>query len=420
MKFRTSTALAVVLALAPASAFAAAEWNFSDVDADGNLELSEREFENVSRAAFDDWDQNLDQRVSGNELYRGVFLAWDSDRDSELTDTEYREGYNAWFGDDVQPEFEAIAGEDNVIGEEEFASGLRDTDALADFEIGDEGLDRQAFGNALFNLYDADDDGNVVEEEYSDFGDTRLTAAAGDMQANDPVAPAASAATDDSAAIQAEEVVALPDWQMENYYTEGLSVEHMTNDMEVYGPTGEEIGSIENVVFARDGNVLSLVAEVGGFWDMFDTHVNVPWDEVEYVEGRFAIPVTEENVDDYDLVKTSYLTVEQAESEIEALDENLTTGPRAFRADELIGDYVRIRNGENRRQYGYVRDLIVQDGRLQAVVVNPSTGYGVAGPYAYPYYGYGWNPGGIYYDMPYEQEEVIAADRVEYERFGYN
>jgi hypothetical protein len=407
---RASTALALVLALAPASAMAAAEWTYSDIDADGNLELTDREFEPVSRGVFAAWDDNRDERMTTGEFHDGLFTAWDADDDMNLTEQEYTEGFAAWFGSDARPAFDEIAGDDDLIAEDEFAEGLEEADALADFEFGEEGLDAEAFDDALYGVYDRDADDIITTEEYGEFADTSLTGM--DMTE--------TTGSIDANAIETPEVVALPGWDTEALYTDGISVEYLLDEAELHGAEGE-IGSVENVIFSPDGNVLSIIAQVGGFWDMFDTHVNIPWEEVQFAGGILTVPVSEENVEDYSVLKDDYLTAEEAAQDTEVVEDDLETGPRAFRATELIGDYARIREGENGfANYGYVNDIIIRDGQIAAVVVEPDAGYGVTGGYyAYPYRGYGYGPGSPYYDMPYDQAEVVEADEFEYDRLAY-
>jgi hypothetical protein len=84
------------------------------------------------------------------------------------------------------------------------------------------------------------------------------------------------------------------------------------------------------------------------------------------------------------------------------------TAPRVWRAGELVDDYVRLLDGDGVANYGYVDDILVNDGQIEAVVVRPDVTWGAPGLYAYPYYGYGygWYPGSIYYDLPYDRTEV--------------
>ena len=64
--------------------------------------------------------------------------------------------------------------------------------------------------------------------------------------------PAAAGAQD----IQAE-VISLPEWSYDELYTDGISVEELL-DAFVQGPTGEDIGDVENVVSGRTARCCRL------------------------------------------------------------------------------------------------------------------------------------------------------------------
>lgn len=210
------------------------------------------------------------------------------------------------------------------------------------------------------------------------------------------------------------EVVKLSSWNMNDAYRDGMRTDALL-DAEVRGRNGEEIGEVEDVIFDADGKIASVIAEVGGFWDIGDTTVNVPWNKVtvgadlEYVQ----VPVTEDSVDDYPLFEDRRLTAEAAGGKTGAVDDDVETGRRAFRATELIGDYVYLRDG---RGYGYLDDVLFdKSGEITAVVVRPDRAYGRAGRYAYPWYGYGagFAPGREYYQLPYTAEDVRGTEPVD-------
>lgn len=229
---------------------------------------------------------------------------------------------------------------------------------------------------------------------------------------------AAGAATPALAQAVEADVIALNEWRYDELYTEGMSAENFIDEVEVYGATGEEIGDVEDIIANQDGEIIAVIAEVGGFWDIGDTHVSIPWDEVEVTAGRVTVPLTEETVEDYGLFDQEYLTAENVSGEVVGGVDAAETGPRSFRLSELIGDYARLRGEDDEMvNYGYVRDVMIQDGRIAAVVVNPDVGYGAPGYYtAYPYYGYGYAPGSRYYDMPYAEGEVGEMQEFEYDR----
>ena len=226
--------------------------------------------------------------------------------------------------------------------------------------------------------------------------------------------------------VQPDEVITMSQWRYDDLYTGGSnSVEQFIDDVAVYGTDGEEIGDVENIIFGPDDRVISVVAEVGGFWDIGDTHVNIPWDQVELAPGGdgITVPVTQQNVEDYGFEPDQIVTAEEAATEVETVDDDLETGERAWRATELIGDYARLRDsegeGQGYRNYGYVHDIIVRDGQIAAVVVQPNAGWGTRGFRAFPWYGYGvgWGPGRTYYDMPYGREDIGEMEAFDYGRF---
>lgn len=192
---------------------------------------------------------------------------------------------------------------------------------------------------------------------------------------------------------------------------------------DVVDGNGAQIGDVEDIVLDDDGNVVALIAEVGGFWDIGDTHVSVPWDMVLIgVEGSVAIPVTEDNIAEFDLFASSSLPKDDgiAEEIVEGVDDQgLGTG--LWRASELIGDYVRVQDdSENWVNFGYVSDLLVEDGTISATLVSTTARYG-PGTYAYPYRGgtvegYGlWRPDAASQDLP-----VLVGDATSMPPFDMN
>lgn len=197
-------------------------------------------------------------------------------------------------------------------------------------------------------------------------------------------------------------------WPDEDVYAEDAWSVDQFFGRDVMGPSGEQIGDVEDVVINDDGTVVALIAEVGGFWDIGDTHVSVPWDRVDIgQDGSVTIPLTQDTINDYDLFDTSGLP-EGADFSGEVVegvdDEELGTG--LWRASDLMSDYVRV-VGEDATwvNFGYVSDLIVLDGTIDATIVSTTARYG-PGTYAYPYRrapanGYGmWRPAASTYDLP--------------------
>jgi sporulation protein YlmC with PRC-barrel domain len=215
------------------------------------------------------------------------------------------------------------------------------------------------------------------------------------------------------------EVEVLSDWSYDTLYTEGWSVENMFDEAEVVDITGEVIGDIENVIFSNEGEVLGIIAQVGGFWDIGDTHVHVPWDEVTITSGigQVQVPVTEETVDDYDVFGGYWdeqVITEADTDETQPVEDDLIAGADIFKATDLIGEYAYLSDGA---RYGYISDIIVGSDMISAIVTDAGA-YGRPGYYAYPY-NYGVNPMTTQrYDMPYSAEEIDTIENFDYEQLA--
>lgn len=217
------------------------------------------------------------------------------------------------------------------------------------------------------------------------------------------------------------DIIPMAGWTYENIYAGGgWSVDRLIGTR-VRSAGGEDLGEVEDVIFGPDARVISIIAEIGGVWDLGDHHVGVPWGEVtvDHAEDVVTVPITEDTVSDYDAFEVSGLPGSRLGDAIQSgLDDAAIEG-RAWRATELVGDYARLRGADGvPLDYGYVSDMLIRDGRIAATVVDVSGGFGT-GNYAYPHYGYykyGWAPGDQYYDLPYGPGEVHEIDPFNYDQ----
>jgi hypothetical protein len=214
-------------------------------------------------------------------------------------------------------------------------------------------------------------------------------------------------------------VVSLTDWDYDNLYSNGWSIEKLIDEARVFGVEGEEIGDIENVLVSADGQILAIIAEVGGFLDIGDTHVSVPWDQVEFSPALdyIKVPVNDENVEEYSVFgEWGYITKPETQT-TQVVNDDLLTGPRVWKATELLDDYALLTGSLS---YGYVDDLIfTRGGALQAVIIDSDLAY-AGGARAFPYYGYGfgWTPASPYYNLPYSADEIAVIDTFDYDRMA--
>lgn len=217
-----------------------------------------------------------------------------------------------------------------------------------------------------------------------------------------------------------DNVEVLANWTYDPLYAEGWSVEYMFDESEIVNADGETIGDVENVIFSNDGKVLGIIAEIGGFLDIGDTHISVPWDEVTLARGidELTVLVTEANIGDYDVLGdydwgSEIVTKSDMQGSTAKVEDNIEAGPGIFKATDLIGDFAYLPEDIH---YGYIADIIVQDGMIGAVVTDAAA-YGRSGYYAYPYSYYGATPSvGARYDMPYEDVQIDTIESFDYSK----
>ena len=235
---------------------------------------------------------------------------------------------------------------------------------------------------------------------------------------------AARAQTASGNAEGAGHVVVLETWSYDPLCADGWSVDEMFDDTEVVGATGEKIGDVENLMSADDGTILAVVAQVGGFWDIGDAHVSIPWSEVTLsADGEtLMIPVTEETIEDYagfdgmnvfNRDDEKLFAVSEADA-TQVVSDDLEAGPMVFKATDLMNDLTCLNDDV---RYGYVSDILVSGEAISAILVD-AAGYGTPGDFAYPHYGYrGYSPYGTRYDLPCGSEQINMIERFGYDRF---
>lgn len=212
---------------------------------------------------------------------------------------------------------------------------------------------------------------------------------------------------------EAVSVTDLSAWSYDPLYANAWRVDRLI-DADVYSEDGEEIGEVEDILMAPDGTLTGIVVEGGGFLDIGDSHVRVAWEDVTFREGAMngapegvVVPLTDETLTDYSLFTNG--------------DAGPDIRPDEFRVSRVVNEPVRFREGA---AYGYIEDLLVSDGKVEALVIRPDVAYaGRRGPAAMPYYqdryGYGYGYGyGSYgaYVMPYAREDIDRLPTLELER----
>lgn len=128
---------------------------------------------------------------------------------------------------------------------------------------------------------------------------------------------------------------------------------------------------------------------------------------------RVTIPVTEETVENYSTWAENYLT--KGGTDVwRRVDDDVTTGPRLWKATQLIGNDAF---DDNNSGFGAIRDILFDNEKVTAVVLSTYAGYG-GGYRAVPYdrYGYRWNPDGSRYSLVYTGDELRRLPVFDYQR----
>ncbi|MFL0692609.1 MAG: PRC-barrel domain-containing protein [Agrobacterium tumefaciens] len=467
------TALALILAAgAPAMANSTAPDNQASQVGDRasqNASAQTGQIDQYSASAFSRWDANNNDRLDDGEFSQGLHQNW-SGESGELDQAAFESNWGNWFSSE-RPDFSEIdENSDDRISETELRAALADTDLRGNWQGAEDGyLTREKFQAGVNAVGDRNRDGSLDQAEVDavvsviavvapdqtetastqqDNVDNTIT------QTGQQQASAGNRAQNDGE-LRVGEIIPLRDWDTDTLHDSGWTAEALFGRT-VYGSGGEEIGDVEDLIIGANGDLVALVAEVGGIWDIGDTHVSVPWDQVSFREDRtVTIPVTEDNADDFSVIN-ELRTGNLSENVASGLDDE-ELGPRVWRASELIGDIARIRGAQagmetgdvqnnaaattqneqaaaatgdaqgrndmapgSRLGYGYVEDIVFQNDKVAAAIVNRDAGYGTRGRYAYPFYGYGygWAPGSRYYDLPYSRDDSVTLTPFDYDRIN--
>lgn len=142
---------------------------FGTLDANGDSYLDADEIAETADgdALFDAWDADRDSELDHDEIAGNAFRLWDFDRNGMISEAEWKDNAEIWYGPAGQPRvFADHDGDgDSELDADEFAESL-DTSAIGETWSAST-LNMQEFKNAYFELYDADNDGKVSEGEFT-------------------------------------------------------------------------------------------------------------------------------------------------------------------------------------------------------------------------------------------------------------
>jgi len=170
----------------------------------------------------------------------------------------------------------------------------------------------------------------------------------------------------------------------------------------VRGTRGEPVGHVIDLLVGDDGQVRTVLVELGPLFSVGSEAVGVPWPDVRVGPGLAYLQVPSDEV----------------RSGAYSLFTRTVEGPQAappqgeWRLRGLLGDFVALSDAP---RYGLMKDILFDNlGRARAVVVSRGAGpWGTAGDYAYPWNGYHASASGAFV-LPYRSSETLAFQHFDY------
>ena len=76
----------------------------------------------------------------------------------------------------------------------------------------------------------------------------------------------------------------------------GVTVDQL-EDMEIYGPNGEEIGDVDEVLVDASAKPVAVSADVGGFLGVGENDVVIGLDQVSHDGDHLKVSMTKEQIE---------------------------------------------------------------------------------------------------------------------------
>ncbi|EKE43898.1 hypothetical protein OCGS_1879 [Oceaniovalibus guishaninsula JLT2003] len=116
---------------------------------------------------YDAWDSDDSMSLTENEFATGVYSDWDRDNDGLISEEEYGLGANRWYGDDYDTAFtDYDADASGFIDQSEFGSNWDNEYYTGWDSDGDSELSDTEYSRGVYGLADRDQDTVIsIEEE---------------------------------------------------------------------------------------------------------------------------------------------------------------------------------------------------------------------------------------------------------------
>jgi sporulation protein YlmC with PRC-barrel domain len=184
-------------------------------------------------------------------------------------------------------------------------------------------------------------------------------------------------------------------------YTDRWSATEMLN-APVRTETGEPVGHVADLIVGNDGEVHTLVVELGPLFDMREKYIGVPWPDVALAQELAYVQIPEAQ-----LRSGAYTLFNRASADRPGAARSIE-----WRVRGLLGDFAALLDVP---RYGIVEDLLFSGaGQAEAIVVARGSGvWGTSGAFAYPWQGYRLQPSGALL-LGYASGDTVALQRFDY------
>lgn len=149
--------------------------SYREVDANQDKKVDRMELkEAISMAGMlANWDTNQNGYFDDKEFYTFTYRLWDSNHDGTISEEEWKKGITHIenYNENQNGSFEDWDSDQNSkINFNEFTSGLKDNHYFRALDMNeDQKLSNQEVSNAVFKIWDEDDDDNIERIEFGEW-----------------------------------------------------------------------------------------------------------------------------------------------------------------------------------------------------------------------------------------------------------
>jgi len=205
-------------------------------------------------------------------------------------------------------------------------------------------------------------------------------------------------------------------------------------DQDVYGPNNELIGELEDIVIRRSGRAKKLIIEYGGFFDIADRLVGLPFKRSKLRNDRIVIEATKSKLDKkpafnfardgrltqyfyysrppHPYPSTSYYYDPTLRRERQLDLEELALSPSHFLASVIMNRRMINNQGQDIR---WVEDLLIntEQNKVEKIIISTEHVLGTGPMIALPYKPIGFSGYGLVYDISHSNLQDMPKYRID-------